>query len=62
MADDFQPVPNKSRFRSAEHEIYVMCSSRNLWKHMRRVDGYGNGGDHPMFDSRIRELRLKKPR
>lgn len=53
---------NRSKFKSAEHEIYLMCVSKEQWKSMRKVDWYGNGGDHPMFDSRVAELRLKKPR
>lgn len=58
----FDSIPNNSKFKSAEHEVYVMCSSVALWKAMRKKDGYGYGGDHPLFDSKVAEMRLKKPK
>lgn len=61
MSQDFV-IPNKSKFKSPEHEIYVMKVSVNLWKQMREKDLYGNGGDHPLFDQKLQELGLKKPR
>ncbi len=47
---------NKSKFKSAEHEIYLMRVDTDNWKKMRAVDGYGNGGDHPEFRDRCLEL------
>ena len=50
-------LENKSRFKSAEQEVYIYSVSPILWQEMRKKTMWG-GGDHPLFRQRCAELGI----
>ena len=49
---------NKSKFSSAEHEIYLFAVHPLWWQELRRRS-YLGGGDHPLFKQRCMELGIQ---
>ena len=50
-------LENKSRFKSAEQEVYIHSVNPLLWQEMRKKTMWG-GGDHPLFRQKCAELGI----